>query len=128
MEQDFEKRLKAVGITRSSYAVLSAIHHVQKSTPAAVTQFLGINGAAVTRHLDRLEQGGLIQRAPSAKDRRSIELRLTEQGTAMVGQGRAFSEETNRRFTDGLSAAQLKELRSCIQLMLTHGDRAITDI
>ena len=36
MEQDFEKRLQAIGITRSAYAVLSAIHHDKKATPAEI--------------------------------------------------------------------------------------------
>jgi hypothetical protein len=36
MEQDFEKRLQAIGITRSAYGVLSAIHHDKKATPAEI--------------------------------------------------------------------------------------------
>lgn len=128
MEQDFEKRLQAIGLTRSAYAVLSAIHHDRKSTPAAVTQFLGINGAAITRHLDRLEQGGLIRRQPSTTDRRSVDISLTKTGLASVRQGRAFSEETNARFTTCLTVDQARELRSRIQAMLTNVDLAVADI
>jgi len=56
MEQDFEKLLQATGITRSAYAVLSAIHDDKKATPAELTDFIRIDGAASTRHLDRIEK------------------------------------------------------------------------
>ena len=62
MERDFEKRLKPLGITRGGYAVLSAIHHDKKTRPAALAAFLGLDGAAITRYLDGIEEQGLIER------------------------------------------------------------------
>jgi DNA-binding MarR family transcriptional regulator len=128
MEQDFEKRLQAIGITRSAYAVLSAIHHDKKTTPAEIASFLGIDGAAVTRHLDRIEKQGLIQRTPSATDRRSIDVSLTREGVRTVRRGRADSEATNKKFTECLSAAEVNQLRSAIQAMLANANQSVTDI
>jgi DNA-binding MarR family transcriptional regulator len=128
MEQDFEKRLQAIGITRRAYAVLSAIHHDNKTTPAEIANFLGVDGAAVTRHLDRIEQQGLIQRTPSATDRRSIDITLTREGVRTVRRGRADSQATNKKFTGCLNAAQVGQLRSAIQTMLANVNQAVTDI
>ena len=128
MEQDFEKRLQASGITRGAYAVLSAIHHDKKATPAELANFLGIDGAAITRHLDRIEKMGLIQRKPSATDRRSVDIGLTPKGVRTVRRGRADSEATNRKFTEGLTPAQADELRSTIRTMLANANQPITDI
>lgn len=128
MEQDFEKRLQAIGITRSAYAVLSAIHHDKKATPAEIASFLGIDGAAVTRHLDRIEKQGLIQRTPSATDRRSIDISLTREGTRTVRRGRADSEATNKKFTECLTAAEVDQFQSTIQTMLADASQAVADI
>jgi DNA-binding MarR family transcriptional regulator len=128
MEQEFEKRLQAIGITRGAYAALSAIHHDNKTTPAELADFLRVDGAAVTRHLDRIEKLGLVQRTPSAADRRSIDISLTREGVRTVRRGRVYSEETNRKFTECLSAAEVDRFRSTIQKMLANASPSVADI
>ena len=128
MEQDFEKRLQAIGITRAAYAVLSAIHHDKKTTPAVLAGFLGVDGAAITRLLDRIEKDGLIQRTPSVTDRRSIDITLTRAGIQTARRGRTHSEATNKKFTERLSAAEVDRLRSTIQTMLTNASQAVPEI
>jgi DNA-binding MarR family transcriptional regulator len=87
-----------------------------------------VDGAAVTRHLDRIEKQGLIQRTPSATDRRSIDITLTRKGVRTARQGRADSGATNKNFTECLTAAQVDQLRSAIQTMLANVNQAVTDI
>ena len=128
MEQDFAKRLQPMEITRATYAVLSAIHHDKKATPAELANYLGVDGAAVTRHLDRIEKQGLIQRNPSATDRRSIDIGLTEEGIRVVRQGRADSQTTNEKFTAGLTAAEVNHLQSTIRAMLANVEQTVSDI
>lgn len=128
MERDFEKRLDALGITRGAYATLSAIHHEKKTKPAELAAFLGVDGAAVTRHLDRIEKQGLIERKPSAADRRSTDISLTTDGIRVVRRGRADSKATNKKFTAGLSAADVDRLLSAIHAMLASADAAATDL
>ena len=128
MERDFERRLEAVGITRGAFAVLSAIHVDKKSTPAELAAFLGVDGAAITRHLDRIEKKGLIERTHSSTDRRSINLALTNSGRRAVRQGRAHSKATNERFTSGVTSAEIERLQSMIQVMLSNSDGAVADI
>ena len=128
MEQDFGKRLQSAGITRGAYAALSAIHHDGKTTPAELANFLGVDGAAITRHLDRIEKQGLIRRTPSATDRRSVDIDLTKKGIQVVRQGRADSQATNKKFTEGLTAAEIDHLQSTIRMMIANGGQAVADI
>lgn len=128
MERDFEKRLDVLGITRGAYATLSAIHHEKKTKPAELAAFLGVDGAAVTRHLDRIEKQGLIERKPSTTDRRSTDITPTTDGIRVVRRGRADSKATNSKFTAGLSAADVDRLLSVIYTMLANADAAATDI
>lgn len=128
MEQDFVKRLQSLEITRSAYAILSAIHHDNKTTPAELASYLGLDGAAVSRQLDRLESQGLIRRIPSATDRRSVDIGLTGKGIRVVRRGLADSLATNAKFTAGLSAAEIDHLQSTIRAMLTNAEESVTDI
>lgn len=128
MEQDFERRVQVLGITRSAYAVLSAIYHDNKTTPAELAAFVGIDGAAITRHLDRVEKQGLIQRKPSTRDRRSIDISLTVEGVTTVRKGRADSEATNRKFTECLTQVQVDQFRSAVQLMMASTDQALEEM
>lgn len=128
MERDFERRLGPVGITRGAFAVLSAIHQEKKAKPAELAAFLGVDGAAVTRHLDRIEKQGLIERKPSPTDRRSTDLVLTKEGRRAVQRGQTGSRATNDKFTSGLAAADVDHLQSLIQAMLARADDNVADI
>ena len=128
MERDFETRLKPLGITRAAFAVLSAVQHEKKTTPAELAAYLGVDGAAVTRHLDRVEKLGLIERRPSATDRRSTDIKLTKEGRRAVRRGHAGSRATNKKFTADLSRADVEQLHCLIQTMLSRSDAALADL
>jgi len=127
MERDFEGRLKPLGVTRGAYAVLSAIHHDKKSRPAELAAYLGMDGAAITRYLDRVEELGLIARTPNATDRRSTHIELTTDGRRVVSQGRSSSEATNKKFTAGLTADEVECFQTAIRAMLERADITVTD-
>ena len=128
MERDFEKRLEPLGVTRGAFAVLSAIHHEKKAKPAELAAFLGVDGAAVTRHLDGIEKRGLIERIPSATDRRSTDINLTASGRSAVRRGLTDSEATNAKFTAGLEATEVDQLQAIIQTMLAKSGVSVADI
>ena len=108
--------------------MLSAIHTEKKSRPAELAAFLGVDGAAVTRHLDRVEKQGLVERSPSTSDRRSTDIALTADGRQVLRRGRAGSRATNKKFTAGLTAAEIDNFQSVVRTMLAKSDRAVTDI
>jgi MarR family transcriptional regulator for hemolysin len=122
MESYFEKRLKAHGVTRATWVVLSAIHNGAAKTPAAIATFIGVDCAAITRHLDRLEKLGLLERKPSATDRRSIVLKLTNKGKRLIPKIAKHSRETNEKFLKGLTSAEIDAIQAIIVKMLANSD------
>ena len=82
--------------------------------PAAVTEYLGLTKGTVSQTLTVLEAKGLIEKVPDAKDRRVVQLFLTEQGKAVVAaslppttlrQGLAFMPpEAREQLAQGLAA------------------------
>lgn len=50
------------------------------TTPGDLAGLLGYTSGAVTRHIDRMERAGLIERVRSDRDRRSIAINVTSAG------------------------------------------------
>lgn len=128
IEADLERRLAVHEVTRASWAVLSAMLHHGKMTPAELATFIGIDRAAITRHLDRIEKQGLIVRDRSSADRRSINVRLTAKGERLVPKIAADSKATNDKFTAGLTQSESNSIQAIIQKMLSNSDVAPADI
>lgn len=128
MESDFEMRLVAHDMTRASWAVLSAIFHDNKTTPAALASFIGIDGAAITRHLDRIEKQGLVVRDRSLSDRRSVNLKVTKKGARLAPKIAAHSMATNKKFLGGLNRAEIEQLVAIARKMLSNADVVPGDI
>lgn len=128
MEGEFESRLKVHGVSRAGFAILSAITKDGKTTPASLASFIGIDPAAITRHLDRLERQELLVREPSKTDRRSVKLKLTRKGSRLVPKLAAHSKATNEKFLAGLTSAEQQGLHDLIQKMLANSDLVPGDI
>lgn len=71
--------------------------------PAALADYLGSTRGTVSQTLIALEQKGLIERQPSERDRRSIDLALTQAGTT------ALRSDPIGNLADDIAAALGKE-------------------
>ncbi len=127
-EADLEKRLAVHEVTRASWAVLSAIQHHDKTTPAVLASFIGIDRAAITRHLDRLEKQGLIHRDRSITDRREVNLKMTQKGISLTSELAAESVATNTKFTAGLTQSENAAVQTSIKKMLSNSDVVLPDL
>jgi len=128
LEVNLEKRLAVHKVTRASWAVLSAIQHHDKTTPAALASFIGIDRAAITRHLDRLEKQGLVQRCRSTTDRRVVNIKLTQKGFNLIPELATESVATNTKFAAGLTQSENDTVQAIIKKMLLNNDAVIADL
>lgn len=128
IEADFEARLEKHNVTRASWAVLSAIRHHDITTPAALASFIGIDRAAITRQLDRIEKQGLIIRDRSSSDRRSVNLKLTPEGERLVPELGAESMAANAKFAASLTESENDTIQVIIRRMLANSDAVVPDL
>lgn len=88
----------------------------QAATASAVAQHLGISTAATTKLLDRLEEGGHVNRLPNPADRRALILRVTPatRRSAREGVGRQHARRfvVGARLTSGERATVARFLRA----------------
>ncbi|WP_326701004.1 MarR family transcriptional regulator [Streptomyces sp. NBC_01754] len=85
LQQAEDAPLRAAGLTRGEFDLLGAMRRSDRElTPGELARETFSSGAAVTKRLRTLGEGGLVQRRSDVRDRRVAYLALTEQGRALV--------------------------------------------
>jgi DNA-binding MarR family transcriptional regulator len=115
-----EPALAAADLTFTQYVVLMHLREGEDVNPTVLCALLRHDSGALTRVLDQLEARGLIQRERSREDRRSLQLRLTEQGRGVI---EAVIPGVVERLNDalaGVSRADFSELIRLLSKLLEH--------
>src|SRR5215208_4248298 len=79
----FEQELSAAGGSQPTWLILLALKQQAWRTQQEIAATVGIEGATLTHHLDRLEKAGLISRSRDSQDRRAVIVELTSEGDAL---------------------------------------------
>src|SRR4051812_39461855 len=69
----------------------------------------GVQPPSATRMLDGLERAGFVTRSPSPRDRRMVDVRLTDEGRRVVRSRRKQIDEWRRRLYEALPEADRAE-------------------
>ena len=72
-----DQRVRALGMTRAQWAVLSRLERSQGLKQAELAEALDLQPITLTRLIDRLCASGLVERRPDPLDRRAKRLFLT---------------------------------------------------
>ncbi len=92
---------QAVGLTPAQLRVLQIIDEHGSATSKLLATQMGVSQATVTALVDKLVAQQLVERVPSERDRRQVDIGITESGHARLDQApdalqqryvRAFSE------------------------------------
>jgi DNA-binding MarR family transcriptional regulator len=102
--------LAAVGLSLADYEVLSTLSERPDHTSTLGEQAdkMGWSRSRLSRHATRMEERGLLRRAPDPADGRGCLLALTEQGLDTLDSAAPVHVESVRhRFIDRLTADDL---------------------
>jgi DNA-binding MarR family transcriptional regulator len=83
--------------------------------PSEFTGALMLTSSGTTKRLDRLEQAGLITRAPDPDDRRGTLITLTAAGRALIDSVTEAHLANERRLLGGLSDAERSRLADLLR-------------
>lgn len=93
-------------ITPGLFGTLEVVDRNPGLTQTAVATAMGNDRSAMVAIVDRLERRGLIERRPSATDRRSNALFLTPEGRAFQSHVRQQALEHNKAFFSFLTSEE----------------------
>jgi len=77
MRTVFERRVRAVGLTRAQWLVIARVHRRPGLSQSEVADLLEIEKASAGRLIDRMQAKGWLTRRADASDRRINRLHLT---------------------------------------------------
>jgi len=78
--QRMDPVLAKEGITKGQFWALHTVSSLEAASLSTVARNLGLTTPTVCANIDGLEAAGLVRRARSERDRRSVELSLTPRG------------------------------------------------
>ncbi|MEM8971199.1 MAG: MarR family transcriptional regulator [Pseudomonadota bacterium] len=105
-----DQRAKALDLTRAQWRVLAQLRRREGINQRALADILEIENITLTRHIDRLELKGLIERRPDPKDRRAHTLHLKRKTKSVLGKMRTLSEQTREEALEGINAKDAEQL------------------
>lgn len=104
MRTTFDRRVKALGFTRSQWWVLNHLFRQNGVTQSELAVILEVEKATLGRMLDRLEAKRLIRRESDAADRRVRRVYLTDEVEPTIKAMRAAAADMRRDALAGISA------------------------
>ena len=123
----FEEALAEAGASLATWVVLYGVERGGWDNQRNLAKDLRIEGATLTRHLDRMERDGLIVRTRDPDDRRQIAGRSHAEGSTRCSvASRASPSGSGRRAMTGVSADDQAHLRRILDRIRANvgGDRA----
>ncbi|WP_416825244.1 MarR family winged helix-turn-helix transcriptional regulator [Ectobacillus polymachus] len=109
MQAEMLKDMNAQGITLSQFIVLSLIQKQGSCKVSELAEHMDVKPSAVTFMMDRLEQHNFIMREHDKKDRRVVNIRLTEIGEEKFQTILVERKAIVKRYLSHLSEADLTQ-------------------
>jgi MarR family transcriptional regulator, transcriptional regulator for hemolysin len=120
----FNGALAESGGSIAIWLILNALRSEPRRSQLELARAVGIEGPTLTRHLDGMEQAGLVRRRRGSPDRRAVQVEVTPAGRALHGRLLKTVIGFNRQLRTGFSADDEETLRSLLdRLQENVGER-----
>jgi DNA-binding MarR family transcriptional regulator len=113
----FAERTRELGLTPSDAGVLRLLGRTPGLSQRTLADRLGAVPSRVVPLIDSLEARGLVVRIRSSTDRRNYELRLTAEGTKVLGKLRGIAERQEAELLAPLTSEQSAQLGSLLAML-----------
>ncbi len=105
----FDRRVRALGLTRSQWWVLTHLFRQDGITQSDLAEILDIEKATLGRLLDRMEAKDMVRRQTDDNDRRAKRVYLTAEVESSVQTMRTIAAEMRRDALFGLSRSDREQ-------------------
>jgi DNA-binding MarR family transcriptional regulator len=113
--RDFAETMAALALTQKQLAVMELVAGNPGASQIDLANTLGTDRATMMALVNRLAARDLIERRPSAADRRRQELHLTKAGRAMLARARELIDRHEQRFIELFSREEMDALLTALK-------------
>jgi DNA-binding MarR family transcriptional regulator len=114
--------MKPLGITRSQWWVLTGVsrHGEEGIAQTELAKVLDLGKVALGGLIDRLEEGGFVERRADPQDRRINRVHLTSKGNAVLEKMQKVGMHMNAKVMSGISLPQQHLLAEMLRVMKSN--------
>jgi DNA-binding MarR family transcriptional regulator len=102
-------------LTRAQCRALAYLAHYGDVNQARLADLLEVAPISAGRLLDRMEEGGWIERWSNPEDRRERQVRMTSKAERALGKARKVGDEVAAEGLSGFSDEEVKQLIALLQ-------------
>ena len=117
MRKRFEQNARGLGLTRSQCQVLAHLARNEGIQQGSLAEILEIEPITLTRLVDRLEEGGFVDRRAHPTDRRIRQLHLTKKAHPLLSEIFAIGAITRGEAFEGVPDAERERLFAILSSM-----------
>ena len=110
LRKRFDRKARHLGLTRAQWRVLAQLLRRDGLSQSALAELLDVEPITLTRHVERLEQEGWIERRGDPRDRRLKRVYLAARTAPVVEEMLAIGLATREEALAGLNEAQRESL------------------
>jgi DNA-binding MarR family transcriptional regulator len=118
MYRDMDELLLGHELNRAEFHLLCTLRRNGVLNPGQISRETLSSGAAVTKRTDRLVRLGLVSRTASERDRRVVQLRLTDKGAALIDELLPRQMAAERAALAKLTPGEHSQLASLLSTVL----------
>lgn len=111
----FDQKARHLGLTRAQWRALAQLARDEGASQARLAELLDLEPITVCRLVDRMEEGGWLERRPDPADRRKHLLFLTPRARPMIAEMRALAEEVYAEALAGLPPEARAQLLALLE-------------
>jgi DNA-binding MarR family transcriptional regulator len=127
VKRTLEATLSEFGLTHGEWQVLAKLRFAGEPfsrSPGELAADLELSSGAMTNRLDRLEETGLVRRRPDPRDRRAIQVELTDDGRRLYEESVSAQARKEALIAGALSRSEQKQLNALLRkIMLSLEER-----
>jgi DNA-binding MarR family transcriptional regulator len=130
LDRELKEFFAGYGLERWEFDVLATLRRSgapYELTAGALIRAAMVTSGAITNRIDRLAGRGLVERVPDQEDRRSVRVRLTDQGRTLIDEIMAAHVANEVRLLATLAPEERNQLAGLLRgLLESLGDTSLT--
>lgn len=120
LRRRFEKESRDIPMTSAQLHIIARLTRNEGIGQAALAGILDIEPMTLSRHIDRMEAGGLVERRQDPNDRRARQIFSTEKSRALLMPMRERAEAVYDQVQAGLSEDQRAALTAALETIIAN--------
>jgi MarR family transcriptional regulator for hemolysin len=126
LERAAEYRIKnELGLTSSQWKVILALNFFDGISQKELAGKIYIDGSTLVPVIDKMEEGGLVERKPDPNDRRNNMMFLTKKSESVVDSIINILFQLRKEFYKGIAQKEQEKVRTILRKIIDNADTTL---